>query len=473
MKIISSASKFVLLSFFVLAVLGDHRSASAQTTAAKAAPADAWKVGAAKLIITPVEPMWMAGYGGRTAPSSGKLSELYAKLLVLDAGSPQSTAAVLTLDLVGIEMQLSLRIRKSIGDILGIDGKQVLVACSHTHSGPVVGKNLSTLHYYQLDARFQKQIDQYAVKLHDDCVTLARMARESMQPCTVSWGTGAADFATNRRNNKEAEVPALRSAGKLNGPFDYDVPVLAARTGDGKLMAVLFGYACHATVLSGQVWSGDYPGYAQAALEERHPGCTALFFAGCGADQNPLPRRTPDLAKHYGERLANAVDTILMTTSMTAAPRKLECKYEEVALPLAQLPTKEELEKALSSTNKSESTRARVLLKQLEDGKPLSQTYPYPISVWKIGNAVTLVSLGGEVVVDYALAIKSQLDHSITSPVWVAGYSNDVMAYIPSRRVLAEGGYEGGGSMVYYGLPCFWAPELEKTILDGVDRLRK
>jgi hypothetical protein len=80
------------------------------------------------------------------------------------------------------------------------------------------------------------------------------------------------------------------------------------------------------------------------------------------------------------------------------------------------------------------------------------------------------VFLGGEVVVDYALRLKAELGRETT---WVAGYSNDVMAYIPSRRVLAEGGYEGAGAMLYYGLPATWAESVEEKIIDAVRRVVK
>jgi hypothetical protein len=106
-----------------------------------------------------------------------------------------------------------------------------------------------------------------------------------------------------------------------------------------------------------------------------------------------------------------------------------------------------------------------LLLANIADGKPLSQTYPYPVQVWRLGPELAFVTLGGEVVVDYAVRLKQELGREKT---WVAGYSNDVMAYIPSRRVLGEGGYEGGGAMVYYSLPCPWAPEVEEMIVRSV-----
>ena len=430
--------------------------------------AEGWQAGAAKRIITPKEPMWMAGYGGRTAPSSGKLSELYVKALWLKAGNGPA-AMVLTLDLVGIDRTLSERVRKGIGDKLSMEPNHIVIATSHTHSGPVVGKNLFALHYYQLDDNYRKQIDTYAEELLANCVACAEEAQRAALPSKLSWGTSSTDFATNRRANKEAEVPDLRTQGKLLGPSDHSVPVLAVRSADDKLTAILFGYACHSTVLSGQVWSADYPGYAQATLEATHPGAVALFWAGCGADQNPLPRRTPELAEHYGKRLADAVDRALLTTKMRDVSAKLECKYAEVAAPLDTLPTKEQLTQQLKSTSKYESVLAKVLLDRLADGQAISPTYPYPVSLWRIGDDVKFVALGGEVVVDYAIRIKAELDDS----TWVAGYAHDVMAYIPSRRVLTEGGYEGGGAMVYYGLPSHWGPEIEEVIIKQVKELAK
>ncbi len=98
------------------------------------------------------------------------------------------------------------------------------------------------------------------------------------------------------------------------------------------------------------------------------------------------------------------------------------------------------------------------------EGK-IPETYPYPVEVWRLGDGPTWIFLGGEVVVDYALRLKRNLGGSRT---WVSGYCNDVMAYIPSRRVLEEGGYEGGGAMVYYGQPAPWSEQVEEEIVAAV-----
>jgi hypothetical protein len=253
----------------------------------------------------------------------------------------------------------------------------------------------------------------------------------------------------------------------LKGPVDHAVPVLSIARPDGTLAGVVFGYACHSTVLSFYQWSGDYPGFAQIALEKAHPGAVAMFFAGCAADQNPLPRRTVELAEAYGQKLAHAVDAVL-SKPMHAITGQLDTKYKEIALPFDHLPTREQLETDSKSKNRYEAQRARLLLEQVDAGQPLSPTYPYPVQLWRLGPELQFITLGGEVVVDYSLRLKKELGPEHT---WVAGYMNDVMAYIPSLRVLKEGGYEGGGAMLYYGLPSIWGPSVEEDIVKAVHSL--
>ena len=425
-----------------------------------------WKAGAAKINITPDEYMLMAGYGGRDDPANAKLTDLWAKALVLEDERGER-AVLITLDLVGIDRALSVAICTSLAEKHNLERRRISICTSHTHTGPAVGSNLAPLHYLVVNQVMQKQLDGYAVVLHEKVSRVVGEGIANLAESQITWGNGLATFAVNRRENKPYDkVAQRRTQGLLKGPIAHDVPVLAVHDSEGKLTAVLFGYACHATVLSFNQWSGDYPGFAQIELENLHPGCVALFWAGCGADQNPLPRRSVERARHYGRRLANAVDAVLLTSAMVPIEGELSTQYAEIDLPLAELPTKETILKDSESSNRFVAARAKMLLEKLESG-PLNQTYPYPIGCWKIGREVQFISLGGEVVVDYAIRLKAELSGTRT---WVAGYANDVMAYIPSRRVLNEGGYEGAGAMVYYGLPTAWAPEVEKAIVDEVHR---
>lgn len=424
-----------------------------------------WQAGTAKAAITPTASLWMAGYGARTKPSEGKLHDLWAKALALK--DPRGKAAVLvTLDVCGVGAEFSNAVRDAAQAQQGLDRDRIVIACSHTHSGPVVGKNLVTM--YRLDDPQRERIDAYAKALVESVGTLIGQAIDDLEPAELSWATGRADFAVNRRANKEADVPALRESIALKGPVDHDVPVLKVATAAGKLKAIVSGYACHCTVLDGYKFSGDYAGFAMDEIEAKHPGVTALFVAGCGADQNPIPRRSVELATAYGKALAKAVGDVL-AGPLRRVEGPLATAYEEIPLKFARLPTRAEVEEAAKSKDFFTASRARSLLATFEAKGALPETYPYPVQAWSLGD-LTWIFLGGEVVVDYSLRLKGNLGSSRT---WVSAYSNDVMAYIPSARVLKEGGYEGGGAMLYYGQPSSWADPVEDEIVAAVGRVVK
>jgi hypothetical protein len=145
----------------------------------------------------------------------------------------------------------------------------------------------------------------------------------------------------------------------------------------------------------------------------------------------------------------------------------MKAEYKAIDLPLHEIPNREQLIKDTTDANKYIAARAKMLLAKLDDEKSLPKSYPYPVQTWKLGS-ITWVFLGGEVVVDYSLRAKKEL-----GDIWVAGYSNDVMAYIPSARVLKEGGYEGATSMIYYGLPSIWGSAIEELIMKEVTRQAK
>jgi len=426
-----------------------------------------WQAGLAKIVITPTKPMWMSGYASRTKPADGKITELWAKACLLKSPAGQQ-ALVISLDLVGVDRKLAHEILAKLEGKLNLKPEQIALATSHTHSGPVVGNNLRSM--YVLEPIQQKLIDKYTSWLQDRIVQVADEARRNLQPAKLSWTIGQATFAVNRRNNKEADIEKIRGEGTLQGPVDHDVPVLAIRDAKDKLVGVLFGYACHATVLSGYDWCGDYPGFAMGMLEQDYPGAIAIFWAGCGADQNPLPRRTVALAKKYGQELAASVNDALKKPLTPLKGTELRTVQAEVAVPYDVLPSREQLAKDALSTNRYAAARAQLWLDRLAKGEKLPETYPYPVQVWRLGDDLTWVTLGGEVVVDFSLRLKKELTPGKT---WVMGYANDVMAYIPSLRVLKEGGYEGGGAMLYYGLPAIWGPQVEEVIVEAVRKLAK
>jgi neutral ceramidase len=415
-----------------------------------------WKAGVASIDITPQESIWLAGYGNRTKPSEGVLQRIHAKALVLEDETGSRTVLI-TSDLLGFVKEVSDPIAARVLKKYGIPRERLALNASHTHSAPVIGHMLRPA--YPLNAGQEKVIDRYTTRLEDQVVEVVGNAIGNLAPADVSFSQGLAGVAVNRRR-----VVMSRA---LPGPVDHDVPVLSVRSPDGKLLAIVFGYACHNTVLSDYVVNGDWAGFAQDALEKAHPGATALFVEDCGADANPLPRRSVDLAMKYGQIIADAVEEALKG-KVRAQTGPLKAAYELVDVPFQKAPSRAEFESRLHDKDPGVQRHAKYMLQILERDGKFHDRYPYPVQVWQFGSGLTWIILGGEVVVDYSLRFKKQYGWD---DVWVAGYSNDVFAYIPSVRVLREGGYEGGDAMIPYGQPAPFAEPVEEVIAAKVDEL--
>jgi len=425
-----------------------------------AEPEVEWKAGTAAVVITPDEMMWMAGYASRDKPAEGKVHDLNAKSLVLEDAAG-ARLAVVTLDLISIPRDVRNWLEAQVGRKYGLPPQALLVNASHTHCGPELRPNKV---YLPTDRA--EQCRAYLETLQQKLLEVVGKAIDDLSPVSLSYCHARAGFAMNRRTPMKN---GFSNHPNPDGPVDHDVPVLQVAGPDKKLKALLFGYACHSTTLSFYQYCGDYSGFAQRNLEEAHPGVTALFVQGCGADQNPYPRGELELCRQHGRALSNGVEAALQTVARPVHG-PLRTALGEVTLEFAEPPNREQLEEAAQSKNKWEKQHADVLLKELEESGKLCTSYSVPVQVVRFGSDLILVALPGETVVDYSLRFKSEL---AGPAVWVAGYSNDVFGYLPSFRVLEEGGYEGGGAMLYTSFPGPFAPSVEKLMVDKVHELAK
>lgn len=425
-----------------------------------------WKAGIAKAVITPEKPVWLAGYGTKRPPD-GKLHDLWMKALALedDAGR---RAVLVTSDFQGVPKSMSDRVFAQLREKFGLERHQVLLTFSHNHCGPRLGDDL--VDYYPLEAEQVDLVNEYTAQMIDRMVAMIGEALGKLAPARLQTGQGKATFAVNRRNNREADVPAMMAAGKpLAGPVDHTVPVMTVTRSDGRIDAILFGYACHPTTLSFLTWCGDYPGFAQLELEKSHAGATAMFVNTCGGDQNPLPRRSVELCQRYGHMLATAVEDVLKQPLEPVSPG-LRTAFAYVELPYLQVASREELLAARQGDNPIRARWAARMLEKLERGETFSASYPYPVHAWRLGTEMLVIGMGAETVVDYALRFKQEFGPG----TWVCGYADDMIAYIPSRRVWEEGGYEGGSNLYEYGRPAFrWSGDIEDRIAAQVHKLVK
>ena len=437
-----------------------------------------WKAGVATTDITPTVALWMSGYGARDKPAEGTQHPLYLKVLALEDARGHR-GLVLSSDLLGIPQTIYDSVCARLKSDLGLERAQVMLHASHSHCTPVLRGALYDA-YLAMPASQHPLIEEYSRELEAQIVATAARAFAALAPARLSSGQGITRFAVNRRQNPEASYARLRAADAIKGPSDHAVPVLVVHDARGALQTVVFGYACHNTTLSYNRWAGDYAGFAQLALERNHPGVTAMFFSGAGADQNPIPRRELHLAQRYGEMLAAAVEEVLLQP-LVPLPPALATAHEFAPLQLDDIPDAAELEKLAAvpagKGNAIQTRWAARLLAELKSGKTFPTSYRYPVQVWRLGGRQLWIALGGELVVDYALRFKAEYG----ADTWVAGYVNDVMAYIPSTRILhedklprfgARNGYEGNTSMYVYGQPAHrWAVDTEHRIAESVRKL--
>ncbi|MGB0580208.1 MAG: neutral/alkaline non-lysosomal ceramidase N-terminal domain-containing protein [Limisphaerales bacterium] len=375
-----------------------------------AADAPTWKAGVATAVITPDRPMPMAGYGARKAPATGKDQDLFGKALAIE-DSEGNRVVLITLDLIGVTADLRSAVEKQVQEKYQVPPHALVMNASHTHCGPAYGR-----------AELKDYFDSIVNKL----VKATGEAIENLAPSHLSYAHAKCGFAMNRRTPTDK---GFYNHPNPNGPVDHTVPVLRVDDAAGKLKAVMFGYACHNTSVGFLRWLGDYAGYAQQYFEEAHPDVTAMFLMGCGGDQNPYPRGTSEWASKHGRSLCTAVEAALEVTQRTLRHQN------RITGPL----------KTVMDTVQLEFRTA--------DREP----FDYPVQVIQFGNDLSIVTLGNEVVIDYVLRLKRELGKKDGPIIWVAGYSNVYSGYIPSKRVLEEGGYEARSRP--------WKPALEERII--------
>lgn len=434
-----------------------------------------WRAGRAQRPLDPslagLDAVYLAGYAHRALPCRTTRLPLFTKALALQAGDANTAPLLLlTADLVGVSADLTAYVRAQLAADPGLAADRIRIVPSHTHSGPCLTQALCKPH--PLTPLWEDAEEQARVRVYSDFVAaqMVAAAREALGcpvPVSVQHGQCQAGFAANRRENAEPAVAAeiaeamladVQANGRgvrrpetsppLQGPTDPTVDLLVVRASGSvtaPVWAVIFGYACHCTVLDANEMSGDWAGYAQAALERDHPDSLALFVPGCGGDQNPVIRRHVALAVACGEEIAHNIICALSACQQLAPV--ISVARTEVSLPLYRLPTRSELEaqsampeagycptllppnydsSAIEARNvNTNKTLREIVLRARAQWAELMQSWPpsdtsieYPVSCWQLGS-LTWLALAGEPVIDYALRLKTELP---AGQCWITGY---------------------------------------------------
>jgi hypothetical protein len=423
-------------------------------------------VGLASACITPKEPVWLYGYAGKSRyrPFAGILDDIHAKALAVQDADGQK-AVLITADLCVLRAPEESRFAARIMQRTGLSRSQILLAWSHTHSGPAIGS--SDLNRYPMSDRDLRQTLAYSEILSERLAEVAARALADLAPAALSFGRGQVAFVKSRRVYDE-QGKYQRMGPNPAQPVDRRVPVLRIDAPGGRLRGLVFGCACHAVTLgmSSTKLSGDYPGLAQQCLERSLPGVQAMFVAGCGADANPDPRGGPQqeqTVRQQGECLAAEVRRVAEGRMQTVRG-PFQAQLARVDLPLQPAPSAEELRR-LAQGPFWQSLNAKRMLAAQERGEPLPGHYRAPLALWQFGKDLTVVGISGEVVSDYVPLIEKVLGQE---RLWIAGYTNQVFGYLPSARIVAEGGYE---SLGLPSGPVGWFSAKAQDVI--LDKLRK
>lgn len=467
--------------------------------------------GVARTIITPPVGIRMLGYTAQDCVSESVERELTATALVLTDSLKR--VAILACDIVFIQQPYADRIRKHIGENIGIPAANVLINCSHTHLGPM-------LPGWQDDTPEQERIQQqYLESLEESLVNVATEANSRLQPARIGAGIGSSPIGINRREKIDDDGVIIGE--NLDGAVDNEVGVIRIDALDGSPIAVVMKAAAHTVVLGPRTaqLSPDYVGPAREILESA-TGAMSLFLQGAAGNVNPScgigrgdDEQYRDLERLGGMLAGEALKTwAQIRTHVRRGPRQvwqsvaavLVWNYEtlpeagiehfdvcekRLTLPMAPLPDREttehELEgfrlKLADAEQRGSVADIHIFSRLVAWAEKVHRTIDEgedPVSLelvfWGLRiNEIGIVTVSGEPFAEIGLEIKgrSPLEHT-----FFLGYSNGCIGYLPTPEAFGEGGMEVNESCRNYLLPSTltpeWGPAIVKTSLEMLERLK-
>lgn len=486
-RILGAVTRGVVLIFLAgfVGFLGRSSPDVSRAASIQVKPASpVFRVGTARAKITPEENGWMGGYSHRNRPAEGTAADLWTRVVAIEDSQGKRRV------LVNADIHIfSRRLHKEIVSLsetrYGVREHELMLIATHNHSGPALPEGFDPYINWGLDEGQMRKIRAASDLIRDRILDSIGVALSNPLPARLSFRRGKARLGVNRR--------VLQADGNYDfganpsGVSDPDLPILIVESTAGEVRSVIFTYACHCTsIRNGKEgfyrYHPDFAGVAAEEIERRFEGSTAMFVTGCAGDIDPQPQGGVPQAESNGRSLAEAVIASIAEARGHRVEGPIQAIYKEIHLPLAPLPSRQKFLELSRSQNAYSRRHAERMLAQMDKGT-LPARVPYPIQIWCFGKDLTLIALAGEVCVDYALRLKRELG---PGQIWPVAYANEVPCYIPSERILKEGGYEAGwdqaqgplipssaGSTIFYGLAAPLASGLEERICTEVRNLAK
>ena len=391
--------------------------------------------------ITPDWPVRMAGYSSRTSKSTGVYDELYTRSLVLDDG--ERKVLIISIDICMIDSSFVSKIKEIIEKRFGFKSKDIIIHTIHTHAGPVsmLRNNMPSQEVIDDTFRFRKHLEDKILKNVEKCLITSTEGY-------MEFGMGETYIGMSRR---QSTPNGIKIGPNPKEEIDRKTFVMTINDIQGNVKVVLFNCPCHPVVLYPRnlYISADFPGVATKEIEKKFPGAEGMFLQGAGADINPaILVADEDYRDTFysdviftGSILANDVYNIIC--------RGMRCVELSLETFLKRVPF------SLSSDRSEESN--------YEDLN--SEKCKMQITALKLSNDIRIICLDGEVCNQVGVNIRNLFEDENTI---VLGYTNGYIGYIPTPKILHEGGYETISNI--FKTP--FAEDTEKILLDGVKILK-
>ncbi|MBX3423718.1 MAG: neutral/alkaline non-lysosomal ceramidase N-terminal domain-containing protein [Pirellulaceae bacterium] len=433
-----------------------------------------WRVGLAKVDITPTEPVRLSGYSGRVESHTAVADPLHVRAICLtpqpvdSAAATPPTLVLVSVDSIALPAQITDEIAGWLQEKHSIGRAQLVLCSTHSHTAPHLPGNLQNLFQVSSTEQQIQAAERYAVVLKQALRRAIEHALgHAVAGAQVEIGQSTVDFAVHRRVIRDGRWTGFGI--QEGGPVDHRVHILRVTGHDGALLGAVYQYACHCTTL-GQDFnqiSGDWAGLSASRLEDLNPGAVFLPIIGCGGDANPNPRGSYEGAMQNGLQMVDAVRRGLREQNWSALQPPTQIQYGLVGLEPEQ-PTAQAIQHAADSDDPNQRRWAiHMQATRLKMGR-LPESCPMPVHAWIFGEQLSWIFLGGEVVVEYQFALEKEFS---TEHTWVAAYTDEVVGYVASESQRSEGGYEVDYSMIFYLQPGRWQSGTQSDLVSRVRQI--
>jgi neutral ceramidase len=413
--------------------------------------------GVAVTDITPPIGYRMCGYFNERL-STGVLNPLHAKALVLRQGDMR--AALVFCDIIGISADVSQRARRQAQQETGISPENILLAGTHSHTGPLYFDALRDYLHEKAVAQYGKdpcEARDYPSELVAGIVKAIKDADAGVRPVQAEAGVAQQRGLSFNRRFHMKDGTVRFNPGLLNpdivrpaGPIDPGVGVISFRAAnDDRVFASLVNFALHLDTTGGTLYAADYPYFIEKNLREKFgQDFTLLFGTGTCGDINHFDVTTKDIRKPetIGATLAG---TVAAAPSKAMAKPSLAVRRAVVEVPMQKF-TAAEVAQAKKDMDKI-GTADMSFLDQVRTYKIVDlqsrrgATISLEVQVFRLSDEVAVVGLPGEVFVEHGLAIKKASPFPVTLVIELC---QDDVAYVPTKKAFAEGSYETVNSRI-------------------------